>query len=76
MNRIVATARRLRSLLGACGRGAREFITGREEGASILEYVFPIAMIALICIAAMQFMGSGISNFLHKMGEKLNSLVP
>jgi Flp pilus assembly pilin Flp len=76
MNHVVAAARRLRDLLRACCRGARDFVTGREEGASILEYVFPIAMIALICIAAMQFMGGGISNFLHKMGEKLNSLVP
>ncbi len=76
MNQVVAAARRLRDLARARSRGVRDFLAGREEGASVVEYALPIALLALICIAAMQVLGGGIANFLNKVAEKMNDLVP
>jgi Flp pilus assembly pilin Flp len=40
--------------------------TAREEGAGFVEYVLLLALIALVCIAAVGLFGSGIGNSMSR----------
>jgi pilus assembly protein Flp/PilA len=42
-------------------KSARKFITGKEEGATLAEYGLLLALIAVVCIAAITLLGSNIS---------------
>jgi len=42
---------------------ARRLCTGKEEAFAIVEYGLLIALIALICIAAISLLGSKLSGF-------------
>jgi pilus assembly protein Flp/PilA len=74
MNQVVAAARRLRDLARARYLGVKNFLTKREEGASLVEYALLVALIALACIAALQFLGGGISNLFNNIANKLSGL--
>jgi pilus assembly protein Flp/PilA len=40
---------------------ARRFLTRKEEGASLVEYGLLLALIAVICIAAISLLGTNVS---------------
>lgn len=44
----------------------RKFVTGKEEGASLAEYGLLIALIAVVCIAAVTLLGSNIAAKLNE----------
>jgi pilus assembly protein Flp/PilA len=74
MKRVLKTARRLRDLGLAGYVGVKNFLARREEGASLVEYALLVALIALACIAAIQFLGGGISNLFNNIANKLSGL--
>lgn len=43
-----------------------------ERGASLVEYALLVALIAVACIAAMQFLRGGIQNKFNEAGSELN----
>ena len=43
-------------------KSARKFITGKEEGATLAEYGLLLALIAVVCIAAITLLGTTISS--------------
>ncbi|MCC6442942.1 MAG: Flp family type IVb pilin [Armatimonadetes bacterium] len=44
-----------------------------EDGASIVEYVLLIALIAVVCIAAIQILGTSAKNKLEEVGNQINT---
>ena len=47
---------------------------GRDErGASLVEYALLVALIAVVCIVAIQFLGSSASSKLSKVGSSVGS---
>jgi pilus assembly protein Flp/PilA len=75
MKQVVAAAKRLRDLALARYLGVKEFLTKREEGASLVEYALLVALIALACIAAIQFLGGGIANAFNNIANRLNGAI-
>lgn len=51
---------------------ARKFIVA-EEGASLVEYGLLCALIAVVCIGAMQALGTSINNIFGYTSTALNS---
>jgi pilus assembly protein Flp/PilA len=47
-----------------------------EEGASIVEYVLLIALIAVVCIAAITILGQKASQKLSEVGETIGNQPP
>ena len=39
----------------------RKFLTGKEEGASLAEYGLLVALIAVVCIAAVTALGTNVA---------------
>jgi pilus assembly protein Flp/PilA len=75
MKQVVAAARRLRDLATVKYLGVKNFLARREEGASLVEYALLVALIALACIAAITFLGNGISNAFNTIANKLSNAV-
>ena len=44
-----------------------------ERGASLVEYALLVALIAVVCIVAIQFLGSSASDKLSKVGSSVGS---
>lgn len=44
-----------------------------EEGASLVEYALLLALIAVIAIVALQFLGHSVSNTLNSVGGSINN---
>ena len=44
-----------------------------ERGASLVEYALLVALIAVVCIVAIQFLGSSASSKLSKVGSSVGS---
>jgi pilus assembly protein Flp/PilA len=42
-------------------RAVNKFVAGREEGATLAEYGLLLALIAVVCIAAITLLGTSIS---------------
>jgi len=42
-----------------------------ERGASLVEYALLVALIALVCVTAVQFLGSSASGSLDRSGSSL-----
>lgn len=42
-----------------------------EAGASLVEYALLLAMIAIACLVALQFVGGGVSNSLNSSGSSI-----
>ncbi len=74
MKQVVASARRLRDLATARYLGVKNFLTRREAGASLVEYALLVALIALACIAALTFLGSGIANLFNNIANNLSKV--
>lgn len=43
-----------------------------ERGASLVEYALLVALIAVVCIAAVTFLGSSASSKFSKVGSAIN----
>jgi pilus assembly protein Flp/PilA len=43
-------------------KAVNKFVTGREEGATLAEYGLLLALIAVVCIAAITILGTKISS--------------
>jgi pilus assembly protein Flp/PilA len=50
---------------------ARKFVTGKEEGASLVEYGLLLALIAVICLAAVATLGTSISTMLSGLAGSI-----
>ncbi len=74
MRSLVTGARRLRDLARARYLRAKTFLAKREEGASLVEYALLVALIALACIAALQFLGGGIANLFNNIANALSNV--
>ena len=44
-----------------------------EKGASLVEYVLLVAMIAVVCIVALQLLGSSASTKLESVGNSIST---
>ena len=49
----------------------RKFLTGREEGASLAEYGLLIALIAVVCVAAVTLLGTKVSTALTNAANSI-----
>lgn len=47
-----------------------------DAGASLVEYALLVALIAVVCILAVTFIGSSSRNKLNSVGSSINSTVP
>ncbi|MDO8589096.1 MAG: Flp family type IVb pilin [Armatimonadota bacterium] len=47
-----------------------------EEGATMVEYALMLALIAIICLAAVQFIGKAAKNTFQASGDAVNGTVP
>ncbi len=74
MKQVVAAAKRLRDLARARYFRVKTFLAKREEGASLVEYALLVALIALACIAALQFLGGGIANLFNNIANSLSNV--
>ena len=50
---------------------ASRLLTTDERGASLVEYALLVALIAVVCLAAITFLGSSAGNSLSSSGSKL-----
>jgi pilus assembly protein Flp/PilA len=48
-------------------------INERERGASLVEYALLIALLAVVCFAAVDFLGTSTSGELSRFGSSLSS---
>ena len=44
-----------------------------ERGASLVEYALPVALIAVICIVALRFLGNSASNTFDSVGDSVGA---
>jgi pilus assembly protein Flp/PilA len=44
-----------------------------EVGASLVEYALLLALIAVVCILALHFLGGSVSNTLNSVGQSINN---
>lgn len=44
-----------------------------EEGASLVEYALLLALIAVVAIVALHFLGGAVSNTLNSVGSSINA---
>ena len=47
--------------------------TSSDRGASLVEYALLVALIAVVCIAAVTFLGSAASSKFEDVGDAINS---
>ena len=64
---VVAGWQQLATLVAGRGRPMRD-----EQGASIVEYALLVALIAIVCVVAIQFLGTTTSGGLSNAGSYLN----
>jgi pilus assembly protein Flp/PilA len=50
---------------------ARKFLTTKEEGASLVEYGLLLALIAVVCLAAVSLLGKSISTMLSGLAGSI-----
>ena len=48
-------------------------LTRKEEGATLVEYGLMVALIAIVCIAAVTFLGTRISAMFHDVRVDVNA---
>jgi len=51
-----------------------DFFTRKQAGASLTEYALLLALIAVVCISAIAFLGNSVSSFLSKLGDKIKGV--
>ena len=52
-------------------RGMFEGLRTDERGASLVEYALLLVLIAMVCLAAVQFFGVGVSENLSRTGSSI-----
>ena len=53
---------------------AQRKFTGKDDvGASLVEYALLLALIAVVAIGAIAFLGGAVNNQLHHVGEVINA---
>lgn len=57
----------MRQYLAAAKKFVGKFLTRKEEGASLAEYGLLLALIAVICIAAISLLGTRISSMFSSL---------
>jgi pilus assembly protein Flp/PilA len=50
---------------------AKKFVSRKEEGASLVEYGLLLALIAVICIAAISLLGTNISTMFSTLAGSI-----
>ena len=61
----------MRSYLTAVKKFVNKYITRKEEGASLAEYGLLLALIAVICIAAISLLGNQISKMFSTLSTSI-----
>ena len=56
-----------------CAPFLRARFGGQERGASLVEYAFLVALIAIVCVLAVTFVGTATSNHYSVAGSALNA---
>jgi pilus assembly protein Flp/PilA len=59
-------------LLDTWSRFRAHFFARGEEGASLVEYALLLALIALVCIVGIQFLGTSTSSRFSSVGSAVN----
>jgi pilus assembly protein Flp/PilA len=57
--------------LTAARKFVRKFVTRQEEGATLAEYGLLLALIAVVCIAAITALGGTISNMFQSLSNTI-----
>jgi pilus assembly protein Flp/PilA len=56
---------------------AQQKFTGKDDvGASLVEYALLLALIAVVAIGAIAFLGGAVNNQLHNVGQVINQNSP
>ena len=56
---------------------ARDRVSGKDDtGASLVEYALLLALIAVVAIGALTFLGGAVSNTLNNVGQQINTVSP
>jgi pilus assembly protein Flp/PilA len=61
----------MRAYLTAAKKFVNKYITRKEEGATLAEYGLLLALIAVICIAAISLLGNKISNMFSTLSSSI-----
>ncbi|MBI1914720.1 MAG: Flp family type IVb pilin [Planctomycetes bacterium] len=61
----------MKKYLTAAKKFVRKFITRQEEGATLAEYGLLLALIAVICIAAITVLGTKISSMFSSVAGSI-----
>ena len=48
-----------------------EFISRNEEGQGLAEYALILALIAIVAVLALLFLGNQVSDILHNVGDSI-----
>jgi pilus assembly protein Flp/PilA len=59
------------SYLSAARKFVRKFVTRQEEGATLAEYGLLLALIAVVCIAAITTLGTKISTMFSSVAASI-----
>jgi pilus assembly protein Flp/PilA len=55
----------------------RDHVSGKDDtGASLVEYALLLALIAVVAIGALTFLGGTVSNSLNNVGQQFNNVQP
>ena len=55
----------------------RDRVPGKDDtGASLVEYALLLALIAVVAIGALTFLGGAVSNTLNNIGQQVNTVSP
>lgn len=49
------------------------FLRTKEEGQGLAEYALILVLVAIVCVAALLFLGGSINNVLNNVATNLNS---
>ena len=49
------------------------FLKSNEEGQGLAEYALILVLVAIVCVAALLFLGTAVSNVLCNVATNLNS---
>jgi pilus assembly protein Flp/PilA len=56
---------------------ARDRVSGKDDtGASLVEYALLLALIAVVAIGALTFLGHAVTNTLNNVGQQINTVSP
>lgn len=73
MTKLVAAARKFQDRCAAKYFLVKDWMTRREEGASLVEYALLVALIALVAIAAVKLVGTQISGAFNNAKNALDA---